>query len=331
MIHTDYDRQIEILNSTLWESRALRPRIDEWLNNFETDEEKEYALYMLSRLMFFNSSNIRQLLKSLYRDLFQYPIVEDIRRTNADTLDANLIEDLYREELNRTRFLGVGNPSESGVHLLYYFRQENRISKDLFVNTDDLVIYEKDGNGNLQPKLREKYKEVKRFVFIDDLCGSGDQATNNTSNVHRCVTNLRFFAKEAKISYPMLFGTTKGIEVVRNSGLYDDAQAVVELDESYKCFGDKSRYFNDGIHKRDVAEGIAHRYGRQIWDKYLSLLGKDKAVREKIADEFALGFKNSQLLISMHHNTPDNTLPIIWFDEEESIWIPIFKRYNKVY
>ena len=112
----------------------------------------------------------------------------------------------------------------------------------------------------------------------------------------------------------MLFGTTKGIEVVRNSGLYDDAQAVVELDESYKCFGDKSRYFNDGIHKRD-----------------LSLLGKDKAVREKIADEFALGFKNSQLLISMHHNTPDNTLPIIWFDEEESIWIPIFKRYNKVY
>ena len=75
MIHTDYDRQIEILNSTLWESRALRPRIDEWLNNFETDEEKEYALYMLSRLMFFNSSNIRLLLKSLYRDLFQYPIV----------------------------------------------------------------------------------------------------------------------------------------------------------------------------------------------------------------------------------------------------------------
>ena len=29
--------------------------------------------------------------------------------------------------------------------------------------------------------------------------------------------------------------------------------------------------------------------------------------------------------------TTDNTLPIIWFDEDFSIWTPIFKRYNKIY
>jgi hypothetical protein len=331
MAHVNYDKQIEILNSTLWESRALRPRVDEWLSNFATDTEKEYALYMLSRLMFFNSSNIRHLLKSLYRDLFRYPIIEKIRRTNGDTMDERLIESLYREELEKTRFLGVGNPSESGVHLLYYFRQENRIPKDLFVNTDDVVIYEKDSEGNLQPKLRDKYKKVKRFVFIDDLCGSGDQATSDSSNVKRCVNNLRVFAKDAKVSYLMLFGMTKGIEIVRNSGLYHDAQAIVELDESYKCFSDQSRYFNDGIHNKEIAKDIAYHYGCQIWEKYFLLLGKDEATRKLFADKHALGFKGSQLLISMHHNTPDNTLPIIWFDEVESIWKPIFKRYNKVY
>ena len=272
MAHVNYDKQIEILNSTLWESRALRPRVDEWLSNFATDTEKEYALYMLSRLMFFNSSNIRHLLKSLYRDLFRYPIIEEIRRTNGDTMDERLIESLYREELEKTRFLGVGNPSESGVHLLYYFRQENRIPKDLFVNTDDVVIYEKDSEGNLQPKLRDKYKKVKRFVFIDDLCGSGDQATSDSSNVKRCVNNLRVFAKDAKVSYLMLFGMTKGIEIVRNSGLYHDAQAIVELDESYKCFSDQSRYFNDGIHNKEIAKDIAYHYGCQIWEKFFLLL-----------------------------------------------------------
>lgn len=327
----DYDKIIEILNSTLWESRALRPRVDEWLSNFETEQEKEYALYMLSRLMYFNSSNIRHLLKSLYRDLFRYPIIEEIRRANGNTLDERMIEDSYRKELNNTRFLGVGNPSESGVHLLYYFRQENKIPKNLFVNTDDIVIYERDTDGNIQPKLREKYKNVKRFVFIDDLCGSGDQATNDSSNVKRCVNNLRVFAKDAEISYLMLFGMTNGIEVVRKSGLYHDAQAVVELDESYKCFGDKSRYFNDGVHDKDIARDMAYRYGYQIWDKYLSLLGCDEYIRKNTASEHALGYKKSQLLISMHHNTPDNTLPIIWFDEDESVWKPIFKRYNKVY
>ncbi len=327
----DYDKKIEILNSTLWESRALRPRVDEWLSNFEKEQEREYALYMLSRLMFFNSSNIRHLLKSLYRDLFRYPIIEEIRRANGNTMDEFVIENLYRKELNNTRFLGVGNPSESGVHLLYYFRQENKIHKDLFVNTDDLIIYEKDKDGKIQPKLRDKYKNVKRFVFIDDLCGSGDQATNDSSNVKRCVNNLRGFAKDAKVSYLMLFGMTKGIEVVRDSNLYNDVRAVVELDESYKCFSDKSRYFNDGIHNKDIARDIAYQYGYQIWDKYLSLIGYDECSRKMIASEHALGYKKSQLLISMHHNTPDNTLPIIWFDEEESVWKPIFKRYNKVY
>lgn len=331
MVRADYDKKIEILNSTLWEFRALRPRVDEWLSNFETDQEKEYALYLLSKLMFFNSSNIRHLLKSLYRDLFRYPIIEEIRKSNGNTLDEKIIEDLYRKELNNTRFLGVGNPSESGVHLLYYFRQENRIPKDLFVNTDDLIIYEKDKDGNIQPELREKYKDVKHFVFIDDLCGSGDQATNDSSNVKRCVNNLRGFAKKAKVSYLMLFGMTKGIKVVRDSKLYNDVRAVVELDESYKCFSDQSRYFNDCIHNKDIARDIAYKYGYQIWDKYLSLMGYDTCSRNMIASEHALGYKKSQLLISMHHNTPDNTLPIIWFDEEESVWKPIFKRYNKVY
>ncbi len=327
----DYDKQIAILNSTLWESRALRPRVDEWLSNFETDKEKDYALYMLSRLMYFNSSNIRYLLKSLYRDLYRYPLIADIRKSCGNTLDENIIESLYCQELGKTRFLGVGNPSESGVHLLYYFRQENKIPKDLFVNTDDLVIYEKDENDSLQPKIREKYKGVNHYVFIDDLCGSGEQATSNTSNVQRCVTNLRVFAKGTKVSYLMLFGMTKGIEVVRRSGLYDNVQAVIEFDESYKCFSDQSRYFNDGIHDKNIAMGIAYRYGYQIWEKYLSLLGKDEISRKDFANKHALGFKSSQLLMSMHHNTPDNTLPIIWFDEDDSIWKPIFKRYNKVY
>jgi hypothetical protein len=50
-----------------------------------------------------------------------------------------------------------------------------------------------------------------------------------------------------------------------------------------------------------------------------------------MAVNMALGFGDCQLLLSMHHNTPDNTLPIIWFDEDEALWTPIFKRYNKIY
>lgn len=309
-LQSKYGKQIGVLNSTIWENRVQGPKIIEWLDNFDSIEEKKYALYMLSRLMYYSSSSIRNLLKALYRDLYRYPILQKIREENNDTIDSNIIEAAFERELNATRFLGVGNPSESGVHLLYYFRQENKIPKDLFINTDDVVEYSEDGRY----RLRDAYKDVKHYVFIDDLCGSGKQATSNDSNVKRCVQHLRDVVKDARISYFMIFGMSKGIQVIRDSGLYNQADAVIELDESYRCFSEQSRFFDDETYKRLYARDIAYKYGCRL-----------------LPDRHALGFGNCQLLLSMHHNTPDNTLPIIWFDEDNTVWKPIFKRYNKIY
>lgn len=326
MVNSKYEKQIEVLNSTVWENRALWPYIEEWLSNFQTEEEKDYALFLLSQLMYYSSSNIRILLRALYRDLFRYPIIEHIRKTNGNTLNEKIIENAFRIELLSTRFLGVGNPSESGVHLLYYFRQENKIPKRLFVNTDDVIMRHPDGTKS----LRQDFEGAARFVFIDDICASGSQATTDT-NVQRCVSELRTIKPDAHISYLMLFGMTSGINVVKQSGLYDHVQAVIELDESYKCFSETSRYFLDESHNKNRARQIAFKYGYKLMIEMCKSLNVKNEDKEKIASMHALGFGGCQLLLSMHHNTPDNTLPIIWFDEVEGVWTPIFKRYNKVY
>lgn len=328
-------KKIEILNRTLWENKAQKPKIEEWLNNFEKEEEKDYALYMLSRMMYFNSINIRSLLKSSFRDLFRYPMIESIRKTNHDILDGNFIENEFQKRLEETRFLGVGNPSESGVHLLYFFRQENRIPKKLFVNTDDVIRYDDSNN----PYLNDAFKDVKRFIFIDDICGSGTQATSDDSNVRRCVNNIRLIVKDAEVSYYMLFGLSKGIEKVRNfqisgENLYNHVEALITLDESYSCFSNTSRYFNDGDHDKIKAEEIARRYGYKLaydLSKREGLTSLTKPTIEEKSNYRTLGWGNCQLLLSLHHNTPDNTLPIIWYDEDDELWTPIFKRYNKVY
>ena len=38
--------------------------------------------------------------------------------------------------MSATGFLGVATPSESGVHLLYYFRQENNLQKGISEGAD---------------------------------------------------------------------------------------------------------------------------------------------------------------------------------------------------
>ena len=286
-------KKIQDLNSTLWDNRVRGPRIDEWLNNFSDDLEKDYALYILSRMMYYSSLNIRSLLKSLYRDLYRYPIIREIREKNDDSIDPNIIEKQFLQELNKTRFLGVGNPSESGVHLLYFFRQENKIRRDLFVNTDDVIRYDDDN----KPYINEAFKDVKRFVFIDDLCGSGIQATSDDSNVRRCVGNIRDVVNNAEISYFMLFGLSNGVEYVRNyefcgKKLYDHVEALIELDGSYSCFSDTSRFFNDGYHDKEIAKNpLKSAISEDFWVRvFITDLAKHSRAAYSIIGRSALRF-----------------------------------------
>lgn len=329
-------KKIATLNEILWDNRVLKPRIDNWLENFKETEEKDYALFLLSKCMYFGNSNIRALLRALYRDKFRAPILQEIRHYNGDTLDEDTIEKAYWERLKKTRFLGVGNPSESGVHLLYFFRQENHLPKQLFSNTDDLL---ENINNPKTIKLRKDCQDVEHIIFLDDLCGSGSQVRKDT-NVKRCVQNLRQLKNCPKISYLMLFGTSVGIEKVRAAKLekkdiklFDEVETVIEFNDTYKCFSEHSRYFTDEEFKQK-AKAMAYKYGK---DLIAHIIDRDcikpltQEKRQEQIEHRALGFGDCQLLLSFHHNTPNNTLPIIWFDDDEFLWTPIFKRYSKLY
>ena len=136
-------KKLKILNETIWENKADNVRIQAWLDNFQENtssnhSEQLHALYLLRQFIYFGSRQIRELLKSLFRDLFKYPIVEQIRKDNGDTTDVDFIYRRFTEELSKTRFLGMGNPSESGAHLLYYFRQENSLPKNSFIHSHQI-------------------------------------------------------------------------------------------------------------------------------------------------------------------------------------------------
>jgi hypothetical protein len=305
--------KIKTLNETIWERRATEPAIADWLDNFvpssnSTPDERVHALFLLSNFMYFGDREIRGLLKSLYRDLYRYPITESIRRANGDTVDSSVIDPQFAEQLRTTRFLGVGNPSESGCHLLYYFRQENNLSKELFIHTHQ-IFTRRTGVGTVQ--LRDS--SISRYIFIDDFCGSGKQGTEYSRDL---VEDIKSLKPDASVAYYVLFATNKGINKVKNETKFDSASAVYELDSSFKCFAHDSRYFRNPVPEINHAfcEKMCRSYGERM-----------------VSADHALGFEDSQLLIGFHHNTPDNTLPIIWFDEPGRMpWRPIFRRYPKL-
>lgn len=308
-----YKKKIKLLNETIWERKVPEKKIDDWLSNFKKSEQHQ-ALYLLTQFIFFNQFQIKTLLISLFRDLYKYREIEKIRKKNSDTLDFNLINNEFTSVLNKTRFVPLGGTSESSTFLMYPFRQLNKLSEyDHFFSESDIIT---------------KVEEVEHFIFIDDLCGSGSQAIDYA---FKTIPLIKENFPNAEISYFMLVGSKEGKDNVLQNSDFDNVESVVEFDASYKCFSENSRVFENKDPEIDIdlIEKFCGTYGKPLIKSILTSLYPGEDI-DNDADLNKLGFSNGQLLLAFDHNTPDNTLPIFWYDEDIVPWNPIFERANKL-
>ena len=325
-LHEELLNKLKVLNELAWENRAPELLINKWLDNFVLDgrdlaRDRLHAMHLLSNLMYFGNRELRAALHCMYRELFRYPIIQRLRTEHAGTTDAVLLNSLFDKELKRTRFLGVGNPSESGVHLLYYFRQEADLPKSSFINTHEMFTRARpdktySGDQERRPgQIVLKEPDILHYVFLDDLCGSGDQAEQYSKEL---LEQVRELGSTAKLHYYVLFAKSSGIESLESSTHFDHCRCLFELDNSYAAF-EEDRYFDPPTPNidKEYAHDMCVQYGMEAFPQW------------------PLGYKNGQLLLGLHHNTPDNTLPIIWSDRPPAKpgkpWFPIFRRYFKKY
>lgn len=311
----DLYAKIKTLNEYLWEGRTPRAIVDEWLSNFRgrrvcEPAERAHALYLLSRFLYFGEREVRGLLRSMFQDMVRNPLTVEARKHVSNSNDFDAIHQAFVEELDRTRFVALGSPSESGTHILYQFRQESRLSTNLFPNLGDLIT------GPLND-LGTKWvdSEVKRLVFIDDFCGTGQQVTEIAT---RTVPLLRRAAQDSGIAlevwYLTLVATEDGLRTVEQTCLFQHVRSLSVLDATYRVFGDTSQYFSDPPAHIDkhICEEIMSYYGSQLFA------------------QAPLGYGNSQLLLGFRHNVPDNTLPVIWLRSSVPWWLPVFERSHKL-
>jgi hypothetical protein len=149
-------------------------------------------------------------------------------------------------------------------------------------------------------------------VFIDDMCGSGQQGEDYSRNT---VVPLKALKRDVHVCYYALFGTAGGIDQLRQLNRFDEVHPVVELDDSFRCFSNGSRIYRDVAAPlgRDVGMSLAKRFGARLQTAH------------------PLGYRDAQLLLGFAYNTPDNTLPIIWSSgTKEFPWTPVFRRYAKL-
>ncbi|WP_051165269.1 phosphoribosyltransferase-like protein [Methyloversatilis universalis] len=317
MTPAEIERSLRTLVDHAWDREVTWGQIQAWAQNFNgatasEDDEQRHGLIALTRFLYFGKRQVREMLKSLYRDHFEAPLIQRIRKNFDNTRDTAILRRQYEQELAATRFVGVGNPSESGAHLLYYFRQINHLPKSLFVDFGGAFV--EVNSGARSSPLRAVDSQVTRYVFFDDIVGSADQSSGYLK------TKLRRVRKEnprLQIRFMCLFATTKGLETLNKPDLFDGmASCLFELDDSYKAFNPEQRYFPQSLAPSfDVLafQNMATHYGNSLFPGW------------------PLGYKDGQFMLGFTHNTPDNTLPIFWNEGRSVSWNPIFVRYDKVY
>ena len=318
MNQSEVEQALRELATAAWDGEVRWPEIEMWANNFsgnilgDATEENDHALFALTKFIYFGRRLIRELLKSLYRDHFEAPLMQRIRRNYKNTKDTTLLRDLFSIELNATRFIGLGNPAESGAHLLYYFRQVNYLSKNLFADLQSLFSITPDRTGNdVLYELRDA--SITRIILFDDLVGSATQVSQYLTTELR---RIRKSNPNLDISFLSLFATTDGLKRLNDQTLFaGKASCIFELDESFKSHSANCRYFSPAPSwfASSKFQTLASNYGRLL------------------RPGMELGYKNSQLMLGFSHNTPDNTLPIFWDEGGRHPWSPVFPRFDKKY
>lgn len=309
-----WEKKLKALSETVWADKIELPMITQWLENFRgevgpVEEERHHALHLLQSFMYFGIEEIRELVRVFYRDTFRYPIIQELRESQGNTANSQALEDEFRKTLNtNTRFIGVGRPSESGTHLLYYVRQENDLPVELFCNLEHIFVFE----PNKPPMLRDL--NITRFVFFDDFCGSGEQVKDYLAQI---AASIRSQVKTPKLSlcYFPLFATTWGLEEIRKLDIFTEVRAVLEFDSSYQAFSGNSMYFERAAEQfvdKQFSEKLFRHYGSKLWPQH------------------PVGYRSGQLLTAFFHNTPDNVLPPFWCVCHDPHWTSIFHRYRKL-
>ena len=308
----ELQNKIKTLTLTAWYDRNLNwSEVDSWLSQFNMNEESSVArlqmLFLVSNFLYFGKREIEELLKTIFRDFVKYPIVYKYRKENSDTKNLSEIQKALKKRIGKTFFMGMGNPSESATHLLYHFRKINSISKKKFLLRED--IFQTDSHG----KYKLKETQIDELIFIDDLSCSGSQAKDYSKNL---IDKIKERFSNIKIRYITLFSTDFAQEEIQKETSFDRVECVFNLDSSFKCFSDGSRFYKGENNYFDK------QFTKEMCRKY----------DHKLKPGYELGYKSSQLLLGFFHNTPDNVPPIFWFKGDHlTPWDPIFPRDDKIY
>lgn len=307
-----------------------------WLDQFDTIEEKKVAYnFIITRLIFISNDQIAHLVNITFSEKVNPQL---IKKTALElNVKPHLVKFIssskqYKDILRCSLFIGVSD----GSRIDLFRRSKKEISNEQVFPSYYIS----------EPKAYDMIKELKasgsgeKFTsvfLIDDFTASGTsyfRSENGTykGKIFKFLDSI--FSSEKNVFNSLIDTTKLDIHIIfyiaTREALNMIAAAIKEFLESrnltFICQVDAVQVIEISI-KESIIED----------EKFMELISKEKYFDNDIVDSHYkkgkhskpyLGFNECGLPMILNHNTPNNTIPILWFPEDSKCF-GLFPRVTR--
>lgn len=279
-----------LINRGLWD--VPMARLDSWVNQFVGSEEEFFAACLLDHLIFRTSSQFEAGLRALFRSNLQGQIFSGC----AD--DELMVKLAGRPEIH-LRVVPVicetDPPTKSGPLVL------RRLQRIMHIR-HKWICWPWQAAENI------RNSEINTVIFVDDFLGSGRQ-------FEKFFNQWGFGALREGVNYyyaPVVAHET-GLEYLKNNLSIVKIVSAEQLDKTHD-------FFSEEVWGR-LGQGVISADEAKEW--YMAF-AKEKGLEPRSTG--ALGTGDLSLAFGFSHSTPNNSLPIFWYENESTGWQPLLER-----
>jgi hypothetical protein len=312
-----------------------------WLGQLKTiDERKQTYQYVRQQLFFVSNRQIEHFVSIAFRDIIRPFILNKAAETLGvpEYKTSFIMQSLeYKALLRQSLFLGLSD----GGHVDLYRRSEPSISQEQIWLTYDVSLTKaEDLQSNLASDLEKLYGKEKRpsnpkfklIFLLDDFAGSGISYLRKESGhfkgkIHKTLDSV--FNRSLKdivdtndinVCILLLLATKESLE--RLGHLIQEWKKEKNVTGSFTIEAIQLIPESSKIDPTEYPEMV------EISKKYFDDSIIDVHYKKGKCMNPYLGFNECGLPLILGHNTPNNSLPLLWFEESRK-YVGLFPRVSR--
>lgn len=309
-----------------------------WLNQFESKIEKQIAYdFIKNQLIFISNNQILHLVDITYNTVIEPKLIKktsEILGINEYEVSKIKNSKEYNNIERRSLYIGLSD----GARI-------DHLRRSSFLNNEQVLpTYEvsTDKVDDMLKELKDNVNEILKFntiFLIDDFTASGTSYFRNESGVwkgkvYKTLSSLfdddqplsKLINKEKDLDVSLIFyiASEEAIEKISNI-----KEHVFNSDEKYKKLK-----FNIHVIQRinkELKKSIlnSQREFIKLCKKYTDKSIVDRHWEKAKHEKYWLGYSECCLPIILSHNSPNNSLPLLWLNSKENSFEGLFPRITR--